>query len=106
MTWKANSNIPDETPLPQICANMYRSIAGLKADFEQRPNAHVFVRAAKYKKTKSNWENTAFALWLHDLEAMCMIEAIAHLHASGVQVASLIHDGALVRVSDRDLVDV
>eukprot|EP00873_Tetraselmis_striata_P027955 jgi/Tetstr1/448219/TSEL_035507.t1 len=104
--WKAENNIPETLQLPDICSELYYTVVALKADFQVRPENTNFVKAAKHKKGKETWENTSFALWLQDLEAHCMLETIKYLRASGVEVASLIHDGALINASDKHLVDL
>jgi outer membrane receptor for monomeric catechols len=106
-TWRTEHNVSEDTVLPQICGDIFRCIAGLKADFETRNSENqVFAQAAKNKKVKQKWENTAFALWLQDLQATCMLAAIEHLRTSGVEVASLIHDGVLVKSSDENNIDL
>lgn len=102
-TWMAECNVSEDTLVPPICREMFRSIAALKADFETRSENQVFVKAAKHKKQKASWQNTAFALWLQDLEARCMVSAVEFLLGSGVEVASLIHDGVLVQAADEHL---
>eukprot|EP00873_Tetraselmis_striata_P018169 jgi/Tetstr1/438433/TSEL_026990.t1 len=85
-TWMAECNVSEDTLVPPICREMFRSIAALKADFETRSENQVFVKAAKHKKQKASWQNTAFALWLQDLEARCMVSAVEFLLGSGVEV--------------------
>eukprot|EP00873_Tetraselmis_striata_P028813 jgi/Tetstr1/449077/TSEL_036290.t1 len=63
-SWKADNNIPETVQLPEICHEPYYTIVALKADFEVRPENTKFVKAAKSKKQKESWQNTAFALWL------------------------------------------
>eukprot|EP00873_Tetraselmis_striata_P021731 jgi/Tetstr1/441995/TSEL_003145.t1 len=104
--WKADHNIPESLQLPSICQELYYTVVALKGDFETRPENQTFVKAAKSKKLRRAWQNTAFALWLQDLEARCMLAAIGHLRAGGVQVASLIHDGALISAADEHKVDL
>lgn len=105
-TWKIENNVSEDVTLPAICGDVYRSIAGVKADIELRPEYKVFAQAAKCKKAKQTWENTAFALWLQDLEAKCMLSAIGYIQSGGVEVASLIHDGALIKATDEHKVDL
>eukprot|EP00873_Tetraselmis_striata_P039780 jgi/Tetstr1/460044/TSEL_005364.t1 len=104
--WKAENNIPESLQLPSFCQELYYTVVALKADFQVRPENQTFVKAAKSKKLRMSWQNTAFALWLQDLEARCMLAAIDHLRANGVQVASLIHDGALISAADEHKVDL
>uniref|UniRef100_A0A7S1SNM3 Uncharacterized protein n=1 Tax=Tetraselmis chuii TaxID=63592 RepID=A0A7S1SNM3_9CHLO len=49
-TWRTEHNVSEDTVLPQICGDIFRCIAGLKADFETRKSENqVFAQAAKNK---------------------------------------------------------
>eukprot|EP00873_Tetraselmis_striata_P009643 jgi/Tetstr1/429907/TSEL_019772.t1 len=107
-TWKAEFNVADDLELPAIVGKVKSAIDTCKALFETDDANLKYIRAAKSKNqaTGKAWENTAFSLWLQDLEAKCMVEAIRYLQAADVHVASLIHDGALIAAEDQERVDI
>jgi P4 family phage/plasmid primase-like protien len=107
-TWATDAGITGDPVLPAICHAVEADIRACKEAFHSDPESLRYIKAAKAKHatTGKPWENTAFAYWLQDLEATCMVKAIAYLKRSGVHVASLIHDGVLVDSADASLVDI
>ncbi len=78
-----------------------------EAQFNADPNHFMYGYAARTKKqnSKRRWENSAFALWLQDVEAHCMMSAMEFIRSKEVEPSSLIHDGMLVPISAASLID-
>jgi hypothetical protein len=106
-TLKEDYNVPNDMSLPKFAYEFETGVRNYEARFNADSKHCMYGYAARTKKqhSKRRWENLAFALWLQDLEAHCMMSAMEFVRSKGVELSSLIHDGMLVPVSAASLID-
>jgi hypothetical protein len=54
-TWRIEHNVPGDTALPHICGEMFRGIAGLKADFKPVWKTMYLYRRRRTRKLNTNY---------------------------------------------------
>ena len=103
--WRKYNIISIETTLPPFVYELEREIAEIQANFLNNGNNIQFVNATKYKKekerSKTSYENSAFALCLQHLESICMLECMKYLKQKMVEYSAFIHDGSSFTTTSR-----
>ena len=103
-SWQTYYDI--NTNSPDFCFQLQCELQTIQEHFVAQPENVKFVKVAQSLKRKegNKWENSAVALWIHDLEVPCMMIAIDYLvwHARVHPSSLIIHDGILIYKSDVD----
>jgi hypothetical protein len=98
-SWKLANNVSADVSLPPFVRDLEEEIRILQARFLCDPANTKYCIAAKDKRkhSKKPWENSAFALWLQDLESKCMQACMEYCTINKIPFSSLIHDSLLIK---------